>query len=1466
MKFKNIIILAILTIVSQLFAQEPNDCVNAITVCGGGNFMSNASGIGNTQEVSGCGGFEHNSIWLRIDIAQSGTLGFDLIPENTDITVDYDFWVYGPNRLCSNLGSPIRCSTTNPQQAGLADNHTGIDGSTTLTQTGPGANGNGYVYWLNVTAGEYYYIAIDRPSGDGGFEIQWTGTASSGTGAFPSPPAVNAIDDLIQCSSTPDVGIFDLASVISSINPDLVNNTTEFYASLADATDGINPLPLIYANTSNPQQIYAKVTSGNTDCYSLIDFNLVVSIIPTASIAASNPAICSGGDAVFTISGTPNAFIEYSIDGGTTQQVQLDALGEAIITQPAITSSTTASLTGAEVQNASGATVCFQFLNESATVNVGSSPTVSLSSNSPICSGADALFTITGTPDDIVDYNLNSSGTQQVTLDGTGEAIISVIGATSDQTIVLEQVTNPALGCSSTLSDTETVTVNPNPTASLSSNGSVCSGADAVFTITGTSDAIVDYNLNGSGTQQVTLDATGQAVISVLGATSDQTIILELVTNPTTGCSSILSDTGTVTVNPNPTASLSSNGPICSGTDAIFTITGTPETMVDYSLNSSATEQVTIGNTGQAVITVTVATTDQTLILEQITSTTTGCSSTLSDTVTVTVNSNPTAGLSSNGPICSGEDAIFTITGTSDAIVDYNLNGSGTQQAILDAVGQAVITVIAATSNQTLVFEQITNPSTGCIVTLSETETVTVNALPSIVTPSPLVVCDDAIQDGFTQIDLQDKDIEITGGNASYSVSYHLTQAFADLGTPELSMPYTNVSNPQTVYVRVEDTNTGCFSTTLLELEVINSIGVNVPSDLTFCDPDNDGFGVFDLESKTAEITGGDPDLAVTYHETETNAENNIAPLSSPYNNIVAFNQTIWVRVENTTTATECPTVIEMQLVVLVTPEIQDPEPYIICDDDDDSVAIFDLTTRNDEILNGLSTLQYSIEYFESQTNAENQINVINLPQTYTNTSNPQTIWVRVENNTTGCYSLTTLELQINSLPIVNMPTPLELCDDDTADEITVFDLTVKTDEITEGNTDNIIVEYYETYAGALSGTNPIDPDTAYTNTSINGEEANPQTIHIRVENVTTGCFALTTMTIRVLPNPTPTPSENLAFLNACDVNNPGDMIEEFDLTTQETLIINNEPGVTATYYESLSDAETGTNSIASPSAYNNISSPQTIYVRVTNDTTGCYTIVNFDLIVYPVPQPELEPVYTLCLDTNGTEVIGVPIIDTGFDTTLYSFQWSYDGSIIGGANDSYYEATQPGVYAVLITNLQLGCEFEVTATVNEAAPPTVVAEVTSQAFSDSHTIEVSATGVGADSQYEYSLDNGQWQLSNIFEDVDSGSHLVRVREINGCGEGSYEVFVVDYPPYFTPNGDGYHDTWRISGLENFPSVEIYIFDRYGKLLKELNPTGPGWDGTLKGSPLPTSDYWFVISYEESGQAKEFRSHFTLKR
>ena len=89
----------------------------------------------------------------------------------------------------------------------------------------------------------------------------------------------------------------------------------------------------------------------------------------------------------------------------------------------------------------------------------------------------------------------------------------------------------------------------------------------------------------------------------------------------------------------------------------------------------------------------------------------------------------------------------------------------------------------------------------------------------------------------------------------------------------------------------------------------------------------------------------------------------------------------------------------------------------------------------------------------------------------------------------------------------------------------------------------------------------------------------------------------------------------------------------------------------------------------------------------------------------------------------------------------------------------------------------------------------------------------------------------------------------------------------ISYPNYFTPNGDSYNDTWNIVGLTPDFEAKIYIFDRYGKLLKEVNPyQNNGWDGTYNGNLMPSTDYWFRIEYKQNGVAKEFRSHFSLKR
>ena len=127
-------------------------------------------------------------------------------------------------------------------------------------------------------------------------------------------------------------------------------------------------------------------------------------------------------------------------------------------------------------------------------------------------------------------------------------------------------------------------------------------------------------------------------------------------------------------------------------------------------------------------------------------------------------------------------------------------------------------------------------------------------------------------------------------------------------------------------------------------------------------------------------------------------------------------------------------------------------------------------------------------------------------------------------------------------------------------------------------------------------------------------------------------------------------------------------------------------------------------------------------------------------------------------------------------------------------------------------------------------------------------------------------MDGGAWQDSNIFTGVQGGTHEIMVEDTEGCTILTIDVLVIDFPKYFTPNGDGIHDTWKIIGLESKNNAKIYIFDRYGKLMKQIDPLGEGWDGTYIGSVMPSTDYWFTIEYKENNQQKLFKAHFSLKR
>ncbi|RZL34857.1 MAG: T9SS type B sorting domain-containing protein, partial [Pedobacter sp.] len=149
--------------------------------------------------------------------------------------------------------------------------------------------------------------------------------------------------------------------------------------------------------------------------------------------------------------------------------------------------------------------------------------------------------------------------------------------------------------------------------------------------------------------------------------------------------------------------------------------------------------------------------------------------------------------------------------------------------------------------------------------------------------------------------------------------------------------------------------------------------------------------------------------------------------------------------------------------------------------------------------------------------------------------------------------------------------------------------------------------------------------------------------------------------------------------------------------------------------------------------------------------------------------------------------------------------------------------------------------------------------------FGKNQTITVNVTGGSGD--YLYQLDENWPQQSNQFT-VYQGVYTINVIDKNGCGIEKLTVFALNYPRYFTPNNDGYNDTWFIEGLSQQIEAQIYIFDRYGKLVKSIKPyLNEYWDGTLNGYNLPSTDYWFNLEYTtKTGEKKEFRSHFSLKR
>ncbi len=191
---------------------------------------------------------------------------------------------------------------------------------------------------------------------------------------------------------------------------------------------------------------------------------------------------------------------------------------------------------------------------------------------------------------------------------------------------------------------------------------------------------------------------------------------------------------------------------------------------------------------------------------------------------------------------------------------------------------------------------------------------------------------------------------------------------------------------------------------------------------------------------------------------------------------------------------------------------------------------------------------------------------------------------------------------------------------------------------------------------------------------------------------------------------------------------------------------------------------------------------------------------------------------------------------------------------------------------AIVLTGAELSASI---ASVNPTSCNSEDGEITISGLSNNESYVVTyeldsvATTVALASNNSGALsieDLGDGNYTNISIEEVSSSCIIEFSLIAlDCESDNQKCFTVK--PFFTPNGDGVNDFWFLKplGQNNICSYKLYLFNRYGKLIKVLTNTDSHWDGRYNGVKMPSNDYWYVVYYNNGDRDLTFKSHFALK-
>jgi gliding motility-associated-like protein len=587
-----------------------------------------------------------------------------------------------------------------------------------------------------------------------------------------------------------------------------------------------------------------------------------------------------------------------------------------------------------------------------------------------------------------------------------------------------------------------------------------------------------------------------------------------------------------------------------------------------------------------------------------------------------------------------------------------------------------------------------------------------------------------------------------------------------------------------------------------------------------------------------------------------------------------------------------------------------------LCDSDaiSDGFTEFDLTQSGNVAIGIQNNITAS--YHLTENDATIDSNAIPNPSAFSNTVNPQTLFIRLENSLTGCFTIAPFSLSV--IPF-NVPDLIDLheCDNNN-DGFAAFNLSEIRNLL---NTDpNHVISFHPTNNDTVSLSDIYTNQNAFVN----------EVLWVKIYNAVRGCIVYKSFNITIDRIPTAIASQ----ITQCDFEIFPDGIITFNLAQVNSVLTNGDNSLTTKFYLNATDALNNQN--PQNTIFNNTTNPQILTVRVINPSTGCYSLTQLTLNVSL--NPTVTVILRKCDDNIEDGIATFDLADAGFETNGNTVNYYYNSSdalmeqnpitinqfsgqdiyarvengndcigihiirlevsatpqasidvqgilcanlpnhtvtlhtVIGnptnydfywlpnGATTQNITIFQPGDYTVAVTDVLSSCVKTVTVHLEASEAPILeTMEVNDLVQINSVTVLVNGNG-----DYWYSLDGNSYQPTNFFDHVVPGQHIVSVQDIKGCGIIYQTVFVIGIPYYFTPNSDGYQDYWAIKGLDmnTNGNSKIYIFNRYGKVLTQIRPD-EGWDGTYNGKQLPADDYWYSIQFEDGRGAK---GHFALKR